>query len=43
MIHVFFFLILQPGAFENAVEWCRGEILKSDVDGELRGAWLLSE
>ncbi len=33
----------QNGIFENAVEKCRDEVVKNDLDGEIRGAWLLTE
>ena len=40
---MYVFVVLQNGAFENAVESCRAEVMKNDLDGELRGAWLLCE
>ncbi len=35
--------LLQDGSFEAGVEKCRETAVKSDLDGDIRGAWLLTE
>ncbi|XP_035697381.1 tumor protein p63-regulated gene 1-like protein isoform X1 [Branchiostoma floridae] len=37
------FFAYRPGAFDLAVETTKSEVLLPDVDGSLRGAWLLTE
>ena len=32
----------QPGAFENAVDECKS-LIRNDLDGEIKGAWVLTE
>ncbi|XP_013407831.1 tumor protein p63-regulated gene 1-like protein [Lingula anatina] len=33
----------RDGSFENAVEACKESVVSEDLDGQLRGAWLLTE
>ncbi|KAI8500433.1 identical protein binding [Branchiostoma belcheri] len=37
------FFAYRPGAFDLAVETTKSEVVLPDVDGSLRGAWLLTE
>ncbi|XP_013401590.1 tumor protein p63-regulated gene 1-like protein [Lingula anatina] len=33
----------RDGSFENAVEACKESVVSEELDGQLRGAWLLTE